>query len=500
MSEATAAAPDCGNQHCITCGDDGEPMTVVRVDGERGLALCSDERRTRDRRSRRRWSSRSRRANALLVHAGTAIARLGPEEPAVKYVDEFRDAELGRALAGEILSLVEPGRHYKVMEVCGGHTHSIYKYGVDDLLPANVELVHGPGCPVCVIPMGRVDDGIALAHKEDVIFTCFGDMMRVPGSNGSLLDAKADGADIRMVYSPLDALRIAKQNPDREVVFFAIGFETTAPSTALTLKRARAEGVRNFSCMCSHVTIVPPLRALLESPDLRLDGFIGPGHVSTIVGARPFEFIPADYGKPVAIAGFEPLDILQAIVMILRQLAEGRCEVENQYKRVVPYEGNLRALEVMAEVFELRPHFEWRGLGFISHSGLKISEAYAELDAERRFSVPGVRVADPKACQCGEVLKGVIKPWECKVFGTACTPSGRSARAWCPRRAPAPPTTTTAASRASGRWCDGRLRPPSPSASRRSWGSSRRRAASGRSSATSTSTWPTAPGARPPRA
>jgi hydrogenase expression/formation protein HypD len=270
--------------------------------------------------------------------------------------------------------------------------------------------------------MGRVDDGIAVAHEPGVIFTCFGDMMRVPGSNGSLLDAKAAGADIRMVYSPLDALRIAKQNPEHEVVFFAIGFETTAPSTALTLKRARAEGLRNFSVMCSHVTIVPPLRALLESPDLRLDGFIGPGHVSTVVGARPFEFIPADYGRPVVIAGFEPLDILQAIEMILRQLADGRCEVENQYKRVVPYEGNLRALEVMAEVFELRPHFEWRGLGFISHSGLKLSDAYEDLDAEARFAVPGVRVADPKACQCGEVLKGVIKPWECKVFGTACTP------------------------------------------------------------------------------
>ncbi|MEA2410970.1 MAG: hydrogenase expression/formation protein HypD, partial [Thermoleophilaceae bacterium] len=257
----------------------------------------------------------------------------------MKYVDEYRDAELGRALAGEILATVEPGRHYKIMEVCGGHTHSIYKYGVDDLLPANVELVHGPGCPVCVIPMGRVDDGIALAHEPGVIFTCFGDMMRVPGSDGTLLDAKAEGADIRMVYSPLDALRIAKQNPDRQVVFFAIGFETTAPSTALTLKRAKQENVTNFSCMCSHVTIVPPLRALLDSPDLRLDGFVGPGHVSTVVGARPFEFIPADYGKPIVISGFEPLDILQGVHMILTQLAEGRCEVENQYKRVVPYEG-----------------------------------------------------------------------------------------------------------------------------------------------------------------
>jgi hydrogenase expression/formation protein HypD len=270
--------------------------------------------------------------------------------------------------------------------------------------------------------MGRVDDGIAIAHEPGVIFTCFGDMMRVPGSRGSLLEAKAAGADVRMVYSPLDALRIAKANPDRQVVFYAIGFETTAPSTALTLMRAKAEAVPNFSVMCNHVTIVPPLRALLESPDLRLDGFIGPGHVCTVVGARPLRFIPAQYERPVVIAGFEPLDILQAIHMILRQLAEGRCEVENQYTRVVPPDGNRRALEVMAQVFELRPHFEWRGLGFISQSGLKLSAAYADLDAELRFGVPGVRVADPKACQCGEVLKGVIKPWECKVFGTACTP------------------------------------------------------------------------------
>ena len=340
----------------------------------------------------------------------------------MKYVDEFRDPQLGEVLAGEILGLVQAGRQYKFMEVCGGHTHSIYKYGIDDLLPANVELVHGPGCPVCVIPMGRVDDGIALAHKPGVIFTCFGDMLRVPGSDGTLLDAKAAGADIRMVYSPLDALRIAKANPDRAVIFFAIGFETTAPSTALTLKRAKAEGVKNFFCMCNHVTIVPPLRALLDSPDLRLDGFIGPGHVSTVVGVRPFQFIPDEYEKPIAVAGFEPLDVLHAIHMILVQLRDGRCEVENQYARVVPWEGNPRALAVMAEVFELRPHFEWRGMGFISQSGLKLSEAYADMDAEIHYEVPGIRVADPKACQCGEVLKGVIKPWECKVFGSGCTP------------------------------------------------------------------------------
>ncbi|MFI5004382.1 MAG: hydrogenase formation protein HypD [Solirubrobacterales bacterium] len=340
----------------------------------------------------------------------------------MRYVDEFRDAELGRALAGEIRSLVEPGRTYKLMEICGGHTHAIYRYGLEDLLPEAVELVHGPGCPVCVLPMGRVDDGIAIAQEEGVIFTCFGDMMRVPGSRGSLLEAKAGGADVRMVYSPLDALRIARANPEREVVFFAIGFETTAPSTALTLRRAKAEGIANFSCMCNHVTIEPPMRALLDSPELDLDGFIGPGHVCTVVGTRVFEFIPAEYRRPAVISGFEPLDVLQAIQLLLAQLAAGRCEVENQYSRVVSREGNARAQAAIAEVFELRPHFEWRGLGSIPHSALELSEEYAELDAERRFAVPGVGVADPRACQCGEVLRGVIKPWECRVFGTGCTP------------------------------------------------------------------------------
>jgi hydrogenase expression/formation protein HypD len=340
----------------------------------------------------------------------------------MKYVDEFRDAGRARALSALIASQCEPGRGYQFMEVCGGHTHTIYKHGIEDYLPESVTLVHGPGCPVCVIPMGRVDDAIALASQPDVIMTSFGDMLRVPGGKGSFLDAKAQGADIRMVYSPLDALALARQHPDKRVVFMAIGFETTAPSTAMTVLRARAEGIENFSVFCNHVTIIPAIKAILDSPDLRLDGFLGPGHVSTVIGCRPYEFIAAQHGKPLVCAGFEPLDILQSISMLLAQLREGRCEVENQYSRVVPWDGNAKALQVINQVMELRPFFEWRGLGFISHSALKVRDEFAAFDAERLFPVPGVRVADPKACQCGEVLKGVIKPWECKVFGTACTP------------------------------------------------------------------------------
>ncbi|MFF5210889.1 hydrogenase formation protein HypD [Streptosporangium sp. NPDC000396] len=340
----------------------------------------------------------------------------------MRFVDEYRDAEKARVLAAQIAALCEPGRAYKFMEVCGGHTHTIYKHGLEDYLPGAVTLVHGPGCPVCVIPMGRVDDAIHIAEQPDVIMTSFGDMMRVPGGNGSFLDAKARGADIRMVYSPLDALKIARQNPGRRVVFMAIGFETTAPSTAMTVLRAAAEGIENFSIFCNHVTIIPAIKAILDSPDLRLDGFIGPGHVSTVIGCRPYGFIARDYGKPLVVAGFEPLDVLHTVYRILLQLAEGRAEVENQYARVVPWDGNPKALGVINEVMELRPYFEWRGLGFISQSALRMAERYAAFDAERIFEIPGSRVADPKACQCGEVLKGVLKPWECKVFGTACTP------------------------------------------------------------------------------
>ena len=339
----------------------------------------------------------------------------------MRFVDEYRDPAAARALVARITELAGDG-HYKFMEVCGGHTHTIYRHGIEHLLPTSVELVHGPGCPVCVIPMGRIDDAISVAQAPGVIFTSFGDMMRVPGSRGSLLGAKAQGADVRIVYSPLDALRVAVDNPEQPVVFFAVGFETTSPSTAATVLKARQDGVMNFSVFSNHVTIVPPIKAILDSPDLRLDGFIGPGHVSTVVGQRPYRFVPEEFGKPFVTAGFEPLDILQAIAMLLTQIGEGRCCVENQYTRCVSEAGNPRALAILNDVFEVRPHFEWRGLGFIPESALKLRQEFAKWDAELRFDVPGVRVADPKACQCGEVLKGAIKPWECKVFGTACTP------------------------------------------------------------------------------
>jgi len=340
----------------------------------------------------------------------------------MKYVDEFRNPQLIAKSVDEICQLADPQRHYRLMEVCGGHTHAIYRFGLKDLLPSNIELIHGPGCPVCVLPMGRIDDGLTIAAQPGVVFAAFGDVMRVPGTQGSPLERKARGMDIRIIYSPSDAIKLAKLNPDKHVMFFAIGFETTAPSTALTLLRARAEGLRNFSVFCNHVTIIPAIRAILDSPNMRIDGFIGPGHVSTVIGCRPYEWVAANEGKPIVVSGFEPLDLLQSIVMLLRQLRAGESKVENQYKRVVPWEGNRAALSAIAEVFELRPYFEWRGLGFISQSALRLREEYAQWDAERRFDVPGIRVTDPKAAQCGEVLKGVLKPAQCKLFGRECTP------------------------------------------------------------------------------
>ncbi|WP_309639193.1 hydrogenase formation protein HypD [Methylibium sp.] len=345
----------------------------------------------------------------------------------MKYVDEFRDPVKAQTLAREIRGLLAgivraKQRPLQIMEVCGGHTHSIFRYGIQQLLPDSVEFVHGPGCPVCVLPMGRVDDCVALAERPEVIFTTFVDAMRVPGSMISLLHSKAEGADVRMVYSPLDALKLARENPSREVIFFGLGFETTMPSTAMTVLQAHAEALSNFSLFCNHITIIPTIKAILDSPDLQLDGFLGPGHVSMVIGTRPFDFIAQHYGKPITIAGFEPLDVLQSMWMVLKQIAEGRCEVENQYARIVPEAGNAAALDAIQEVFELREFFEWRGLGSIDHSGVRVREAYAEFDAERRFSIPNLKIADPKSCQCGEVLKGVIKPHQCKVFGSACTP------------------------------------------------------------------------------
>jgi hydrogenase expression/formation protein HypD len=345
----------------------------------------------------------------------------------MKYVDEFRDPELAKTLMKQIAELMKPlpfdkQKPLQIMEFCGGHTHTIFRYGIEQMLPDSIEMVHGPGCPVCVLPMGRVDDCVTLAERPDVIFTTFGDAMRVPGSNKSLLQAKADGADVRMVYSPLDALDLARKNPDHQVIFFALGFETTMPSTALTLLQASREEIKNFSLFCNHITTVPTIKAVLDSPDMRIDAFLAPGHVSMVVGEQPFQFIPEVYHKPIVITGFEPLDILQSIYMVVRQFAEERCEVENQYQRVVPKSGNEQGLNAIHEVYEMREFFEWRGLGSIDHSGVRIRDAYAEFDAERKFSVPNLKIADPKSCQCGEVIKGVIRPWQCKVFGTSCTP------------------------------------------------------------------------------
>lgn len=345
----------------------------------------------------------------------------------MKYVSEYRDPQKVQGLLQEIRQLAEKlttGKDcpIKLMEVCGGHTHAIFKYGLEDLLPTTIEMIHGPGCPVCIMPKGRLDDAIAIAENPEVIFTTFGDAMRVPGSKHSLLQTKAKGADIRMVYSPLDALQIAKANPDRQVVFFAIGFETTAPSTALTVLQAETEGIPNFSLFCNHVLVVPALEALLSNPDLQLDGFIGPGHVSMVIGTEPYQIIAQQYHKPLVVSGFEPLDLLQSIWMVLQQLAEGRCEVENQYTRFVQAQGNAVGLDAMQRVFQMRDQFEWRGLGDIPRSGLEMRPAYAQFDAETKFTLPHRQVADHKACACGEILKGLKKPWECQVFGTGCTP------------------------------------------------------------------------------
>ena len=321
----------------------------------------------------------------------------------MRFVDEFRDRALAKDLAAEIARLIEPGRRYHFMEVCGGHTHTIYKHGVEDYLPPSITLVHGPGCPVCVIPMGRLDDAIHIAKRPGIILTTFGDMMRVPGGAGSFLDANAEGADIRMVYSPVDALKIARRNPDRHVVFLAIGFETTAPSTALTLLQAEREQIGNFSIFCNHVTIVPAIKAILDSPDLRLDGFLGPGHVSTAIGCRPYQFIVDAYRRPVVVAGFEPLDVLQSILMLLGQLAEGRCEVENQYRWWIGKATPTRC-KLSARPWSCGPISS--GAAWAS-SRNRLSSCVMSMRAsmQRIFEIPGIRVARPQSLPVRRSLK-----------------------------------------------------------------------------------------------
>jgi hydrogenase expression/formation protein HypD len=341
----------------------------------------------------------------------------------MKYIDEFRDGTLAKGLAAAIRRVSQPHRTYRFMEFCGGHTHAISRYGIVDLLPDNVQMIHGPGCPVCVLPIGRIDQAIRLATEHDVILTTYADTLRVPASDHlTLLRSKAHGGDVRMVYSTADALAIARANPDRQVVFLAIGFETTTPPTAAALVKAREQGLRNLSILCNHVLTPAAMHAILAAPGgVPLDGFVGPAHVSTVIGSAPYEPFARDYGKPVVIAGFEPLDVMQAIYMLILQVNTGRAQVENEFTRAVTREGNRKAQALVDEVFELREAFEWRGLGTIASSALQLKPAYTEFDAERKFDVPYRAVRDAKACACGEILRGMKRPQDCKIFGTVCT-------------------------------------------------------------------------------
>ena len=349
--------------------------------------------------------------------------------PAMRYIHGFRDGAAAAALARTLAARVDPSREYHLMEFCGGHTHAIFRYGVEDLLPANIHLVHGPGCPVCVMAVPRLDAAIELARQPNVTLVSYGDMLRVPGSRRrSLLKARAQGADVRMAYSALEAVEIAAAEPERQIVFFAIGFETTTPATAHVILEAQRQGLGNFSVYCNHVVTPAAIQSILDSPEVRewgqvrVDGFIGPSHVSAVIGSAPYEFFAEEYQRPVVIAGFEPLDVMQAIEMLVRQLNAGRACVENQFTRGVTREGNRKAQALVAEVFELRPSLEWRGLGELPYSGLRIKSTYAEFDTERRFSLEVHPVAENAACQCPAIIRGVKKPTDCALFGTVCTP------------------------------------------------------------------------------
>ncbi len=347
----------------------------------------------------------------------------------MKYMDEYRDAALARVLARKIAQEAQAPRRYRLMEFCGGHTHAMSRYGIEDLLPPNVDMIHGPGCPVCVLPVGRIDNAIELAAQQPLTLCTYADTLRVPASGrASLMQAKARGADIRMVYSVADALRLAQEHPARETVFFAIGFETTAPSTALAIRSAERLQLANFSVFCNHVLTPPAMSAILGTPQARapgtggIDGVVGPGHVSCVIGSRPYEAVAEKYRRPVVIAGFEPLDVMQTVLMLLRQINEKRHRVENQYTRALTRGGNLRAQELMAQVFELRDSFDWRGLGEIEHSAYRIKPEFGRYDAERRYGIAYRAAPDSKACECGAILRGAKEPRQCRVFGKACTP------------------------------------------------------------------------------
>ncbi len=342
----------------------------------------------------------------------------------MKYLNEFRQQSLASKLVNVLHKEVRPHRDYRLMEFCGGHTHAIFRYGLHQLLPKNIKLIHGPGCPVCVLPIARLDQAISYAKKNNVLFCSFADMLRVPGSHKqSLLRAKTEGANIRIVSSANDALVLAEEQPDKEVIFFAIGFETTTPPTALVIKQASERKLNNFLVYNNHVLTPAAMHAILNTRDSSgIDAIIGPAHVSTIIGCHPYIQLVKDFQRPIVITGFEPLDLLQGILMLVRQLNHGLAKVENQYRRAVYSEGNQKALTLMNEVFEQRDSFEWRGLGHIPHSALKIRTAYQKYDAETRFTVTVHSSRENDACACGDVLRGTIKPEACKIFATRCTP------------------------------------------------------------------------------
>jgi hydrogenase expression/formation protein HypD len=337
----------------------------------------------------------------------------------VKYLSEYRDGKIARRLAAEVRRTAS--RRWVLMEVCGGQTHTIVKQGIDELLDGAVEMIHGPGCPVCVTPLEQIDRALHLAEQPNVIFTSFGDMLRVPGSHSDLFQVRARGGDVRIVYSPLDALQLAQQHPDKEIVFFAVGFETTAPANAMAVWRAHELGVRNFSVLVSHVTVPPAIAAILESPDNRVQGFLAAGHVCTVMGWTEYEPLAARYRVPIVVTGFEPVDILEGILMAVRQLEDGRHEVENQYVRSVQRDGNRPAQDLVAKVFCLVDR-QWRGIGTIPASGLGLREEFASHDAERKFGTAAITATEPAECHAGDVLRGKMKPHQCPAFGTVCTP------------------------------------------------------------------------------